>query len=609
MPAFDFNALLSGLSSLAGVAGPLITAGENRDANQNLAGQAQWSPSPITLPGLGLAYNPATGGYLGSVTDPTNQNNAQNLMQMGGSMLGNYSNMSSMLPFAQNEFNTSAGIMNGMTGPNSLGAGFETAGRGFLSSLGSMDPNQLASSYTQNLRTAALPQEQNAAASMAQQLFNSGRLGSTGGATLMGNLAKQIEEADIQRVIAGQQYGGQEQSRVAGLAGQLGQLGQNMQLSPTQQRFQNAMQLFGAGETERTNTLQGALSTLGLGTQTSQLDIQNLMTLLGASGNLSASRSLANMNAFSGVRDADVAQNNTIGSLLGGLGDLINSPSSPIRDFLDSIGLGGGAAGGLAEGLTGALPSGAGGVLSQLAPNATSSLPSSLTGTLGGLAEGLTGALPAGSGSVLSQLAPNATSTLPSSITSLLGGAGLAGAGAALAPGVTAAAIPGLTSLGASGAIGAALPGAATAAGLGGTAAGAGAAGSAAGSAGALGGLGAAGAGLGVAAAAYGVFSLINGFAKNVGEFSIDPATGTVSGQSRKVAAGKGRGSGSASQDAEYSRMLTQYLQTGQWQSGGRGVGDGGRAVRSARAEIDKFRQGLGLRPGQPVPPGTFGGQ
>lgn len=587
MPAFDFNALLNGLSSLAGVAAPFITAGENRDAAGNFANQTSWSPSPITLPGLGLAYNPSTGGYLGNITDSTNQGNAQQLYNLGGTLLDRYSSNPSMLPMLQNEFNTSNASMAGMSGAGSYGAGLETVGRGFLSSLGSFDPNQLAASYANNLRAAARPAEQNAAQAMAQQLFNTGRLGSTGGANLMGNLAKQLEEADIQRTIAGQQLAGQEQSRMFNMAGQAGQLGQALQMSPTQQRFQNAMQLFGAGQTEQSNTLNGALSAIGLGTQTSQLDIQNLISLLAASGSLSASRSVANANAYRPGMEADVAQNNTIGSALGGLEDIIGRLREPLSGLREVLGLGAGAA----EGLTGALPAGAGSALSQLAPNATSSLPSGIASLIGG-AEGLTGALPAGAGAALNQLAPNALTSLPAS----LGGAAAAGGALSGLGGVTIApnaltALP--ASLGGSAALGGS---GATAASTGGAAG--------------IGGLGAAATGLGIAGAAYGVFSLLNGFAKNVGDFSIDPNTGRVTGSAVRVAGGKtGRNSTQqAAQDRQYEQMLTNYLQTGTWVTGPRGVGDGGRAVRAARQEIDKFRESLGLAPGQPVPPGTFGG-
>ena len=54
----------------------------------------------------------------------------------------------------------------------------------------------------QRLRAAAMPQENIQANSVANRLFNTGRLGTTGGANIMGQLSQAQQQADLQRQLA-----------------------------------------------------------------------------------------------------------------------------------------------------------------------------------------------------------------------------------------------------------------------------------------------------------------------------------------------------------------------------------------------------------------------
>jgi hypothetical protein len=111
-----------------------------------------------------------------------------------------------------NALNTSMG---GYGGNNFLNAGQSMLGgyrpQNFNNLQGNMianfNPNQAGSDYTNMLRASAQPQEQQAVASQMDSLFGNGRLGTTGGATMMGQLSQAQQQADIQRQIAGQQYG------------------------------------------------------------------------------------------------------------------------------------------------------------------------------------------------------------------------------------------------------------------------------------------------------------------------------------------------------------------------------------------------------------------
>lgn len=387
------------LGDVLGAAGSALLGGKNAsknvDAANQYAQQAQWSPTGIQMPGLGLSFD-QNGNPVGSVTDPRNQQLADSMFGLGTGMLGNMIapgqvgtgnlNQVNMLPMLQQAMAQADQGLNSLPGLGSINpavSNYQTNGESIISqlggiagtlgsinpsmgqfgqaatnalgSLGSFDPNQLAADYANNLRAAARPAEENAANRLAQNLYNTGRLGSTGGAGLMGELGKSLEEADIQRTIAGQQLAGQEQSRLAGMAqglqgaglaeqqagvsNQLGLAGalsgvlgqqaglsqqqfQNAQglnteafnramslqnqaytqgMNTTQQRFQNAMNLFGAGNTaNQTNlqqgqlNLQAGLGQQGLNMQANQMNLQGGLAALGL-GNQFMNQDISNL--------------------------------------------------------------------------------------------------------------------------------------------------------------------------------------------------------------------------------------------------------------------------------------------------------------------------
>ena len=88
-----------------------------------------------------------------------------------------------------------------------------------------------------------------------------------------------------------------------------------------QQRFANAMSLFGAGQQNQQGSIQNALGLL----QGSQGLDQNLLQAIGLGGTLGAQKSGVNQAAYGPGLDATVAKNNTsgaaLGTLLGGLQD------------------------------------------------------------------------------------------------------------------------------------------------------------------------------------------------------------------------------------------------------------------------------------------------
>ncbi len=213
---------------------------------------------------------------------------------------------------------------------------------------GDFNPQAAAGSYTNNLRAQAQPENQRAVNSTVQNLFNRGRLGSTGGAEVMGRLAEAQNQQDLGFQVAGQQYGGAEQSRLAGLAqnfgqqaGMLGSIGSNIQsnnygnfgglanlysgvdtslynMDQTRinQRFQNAMNLFGMGNSNQMmmGQLGGSLINQGQGLN------QNLMSLMGLgidSGRASSAAGAAGSGMLPMVAQAQGNQANAYASMFG----------------------------------------------------------------------------------------------------------------------------------------------------------------------------------------------------------------------------------------------------------------------------------------------------
>jgi len=184
----------------------------------------------------------------------------------------------------------------------------------------------------QRLRDAAMPQENIQANSVANRLFNTGRLGTTGGANILGQLSQAQQQADLQRQLAA----GQE------------------------------------SRTAQTSALQQALSALGGSQNISQQTLNEFLggaqTAIGSTaaanaglGNAAALTSNPNFNTSAG--------NDAIASILsGGLG---------------GTGAGSGASG-LLQQLLGGGSSGQPGLLQQLFSGGSTAAAGSGLGALGG---------------------------------------------------------------------------------------------------------------------------------------------------------------------------------------------------------------------------------
>lgn len=304
-------------------------AKKNQAAALELAKKAEWQPTNMNLGGNTVSWN---GTNVSAQIDPTQQALAYNMLGAGSDWLGqvggplpgigqsgmNFNsvqnpnispvNMQTGLnPFLASQFGQTNRMMQGMQGvgydggflgslaqqaanPYSSGMGgqFNETASGFLGSLGSFDPAQLAGQYTDLLRQGAQPTEQRAANSALNSLFATGRLGTTGGSQMYEGLANAQQQADIQRQIAGLQFGGQEQNRIAGLAGNFGQMGEQMNQSAfgmNQQGMLNAGNLFNTNFGNQMNA-QGFNNNVV--NQRAQSRFANAMQLFGGSQDLNA---------------------------------------------------------------------------------------------------------------------------------------------------------------------------------------------------------------------------------------------------------------------------------------------------------------------------------
>lgn len=338
-------------------------AKKNQKAALELAQKAQWQPTGLDVGGNTVSWN---GTNASAQVNPLQQALAFSMLGQGQDWLGklngmgqvNPVTMSSQLdPFLSSQMNSANGAYQGLDSSqyntSALGGQLGEAASGFLGSLGSFDPAQLAAQYTDLLRQGAQPGEQRAANNALSSLYATGRLGTTGGAQQYGELALAQQQADIQRQLAGMQFGGQEQNRLAGLAGNFAGMadqfaGSNFARDAgsaqfnndrTTQRFLNAMQLFGASNQQNAQQAdvglqnnqqqlaqQGLFGQLGMGFTGMGLDQNNsnqmqLLNLLGASGNLSQARSGTQLQAWTPYYNATVARNNAGSGFFGKLLD------------------------------------------------------------------------------------------------------------------------------------------------------------------------------------------------------------------------------------------------------------------------------------------------
>lgn len=218
------------------------------------------------------------------------------------------------------------------------------------------DFSSVADTRLDALRRAARPAEERLVNSRIQNLFNTGRLGTTGGATALGELQSSLDRADLERVVASQNMAislrQQDRSFGQGLFGIAGNLqGQDLQRSGlfgnlannlltqqanldrgqleanlgfgssvfnrAQQRLAAAQNLFGFGTTAPT---QGLASNLGL-LQTMD-DQQRALIALG--GNIGGQQAQAAANAgqfLTSQRTGNADLFNGIANLAAGFGE------------------------------------------------------------------------------------------------------------------------------------------------------------------------------------------------------------------------------------------------------------------------------------------------
>lgn len=113
---------------------------------------------------------------------------------------------------------------------NGFGAQLTGAGAGLLGQYSQYNPQQTAAQYAGALNALQAPQQQVAAQGLAQQLFNSGNLGSTGGANQLGALETSQGLQQQANNVAGMQLGQQNQLGMLGMANQLGASGTNLDM-------------------------------------------------------------------------------------------------------------------------------------------------------------------------------------------------------------------------------------------------------------------------------------------------------------------------------------------------------------------------------------------
>ena len=160
------GALLGGLGSMIG------QSSQNR-ANRNVSNMLSnaWQPVGTTTGAATAGFDKDTGMFSTGLTGPVADWQSQLFQQAMGGPSGTGNEL----------FSQGAGMLTGMPGP--------------------IDVNALAGDNLANLRELARPSEERAAGGAIANLLASGRLGSSGGAGMLGALDESNQMADIARTV------------------------------------------------------------------------------------------------------------------------------------------------------------------------------------------------------------------------------------------------------------------------------------------------------------------------------------------------------------------------------------------------------------------------
>lgn len=322
-------------------------AGANASAAENIAGQDLRATAPYQTQGpFGSTMFSSTGdgNQAWANLNPTYGGLEQGLLGSAGGWLAGldsagttngvtpalanaYSQYQSSLPNAQGfGFNTLANQAFG--GNIGTANNFGQAANALLGNLTSFNPATAGANYTNLLAQQSAPANALAAQNLTQQLFNSGNLGSTGGANALQALGNMQSQQYVGQQLAGQQLGMQQQGLLGSLANQFGGMSNAMnstnfglgadlsnmlygrQYQQAQQGFQNALGLNQAG-------LQnlGTYGGLSQGLLSSGMGIDNaLLQQMQASANMGAERTGA-VNAAGSMNLAGQLANNNMGAM------------------------------------------------------------------------------------------------------------------------------------------------------------------------------------------------------------------------------------------------------------------------------------------------------
>ncbi len=219
--ALDVKALNRGLlpgatafDPVTGGAGFVGLTGDKGDLQTTIAGDiGQFQPVVDAAAGMGAEF--------GSFLQGQDPFAAFRQFQQAGATGMDFgpSRAADLARFNVRDFRRAGGPGLGRMGAESL-----AAARRFGQAAG-MSQDEFVSGELNRLRDLARPAEQRAANSLADRLFASGRLGTTGGATQFGELARAQELADLDRTGMAIGLGMQRQDQLARLAQQFGQQG------------------------------------------------------------------------------------------------------------------------------------------------------------------------------------------------------------------------------------------------------------------------------------------------------------------------------------------------------------------------------------------------